>query len=689
MDKIRKVSIPALSMRAAIAPGTFDDEKRTVDIVFSTGARVLRSRFFSESFHEELSLDKKHVRLKRLNNGAPFLNSHSSWDLRDVLGVIEKATVDGKEGRATVRFSQRDEVQPIIKDIKDGILRSVSVGYRVHEFKEVGRADDDLKILRAVDWEPFEVSAVAMPADDGSKFRSDSQTTNECRFITEDTETPAGEGDPNGDPPVEPERTVETDNDLRNDEPTGDDDMDPKAKEEQKRKLAEAKAEGIKAERERQDGIRSACEKAKMTDEFTRKLLDDEKMSLDAARTAIIDQLAEVDSTRTIHSGDGARIGQDETETFRAGVTEALLNRFRPVAAFVDHRGQKVEMPGTPLTELGRKYRYRTLMELARMCVERTGRNTDMMSKMKIAEFAFRAGLHSTSDFPLILEDIVNKTMRSGYLRAPITWEPFTFETTAPDFKQISRVNMGDGGKLQKVNEHGEFKDVSISENAEKYNVDTYGRIFRITRQALINDDLGAFTTVPERHGRRARDLESDLIWELLTDNANLSDGNALFSSAHSNLSGAAAVPTETGLSEMRQKMRLQVGLDGEVIAIVPRWIYVSPKDETVAEKLLTTVTPNKEGDVSPFAAGGRTALQMAIEPRIEQLAGAGAKPWYGSAEKGQVDMVELARLEGNEGPAIESEMGFEVDGMKVKVRHDVGVKAIDFRGLFKNAGVT
>ncbi len=162
--------------------GSVDAEKRTAELVWSTGAAVPRMDWRSgRTFMEELSLDSASVRLGRLNGGAPLLNSHSSYDLRSILGVVEVASVDGKEGKATVRFSERPDVEPIWNDVQKRIIRNVSVGYLVHRFKTVSKEDAEIKVLRAVDWEPLEISLVPIGADAGAGVRA-AATLCECEI---------------------------------------------------------------------------------------------------------------------------------------------------------------------------------------------------------------------------------------------------------------------------------------------------------------------------------------------------------------------------------------------------------------------------------------------------------------------------------------------------------------------------
>src|SRR3990172_3777808 len=172
--------LPLGSRLATFQPETFNAETRSVDVVFTTGAQVRRFSFFSGDFIEELSTKREHVRLDRLNKGAPLLDSHNGHGVRNVLGVIEKAKMVDGEGRATIRFSKRADIDPILADVKDGILRNISVGYMVHRAEEAGEVDG-VKVIRAIDWEPAELSLVSVPADSGAQVRG-GENINSCEF---------------------------------------------------------------------------------------------------------------------------------------------------------------------------------------------------------------------------------------------------------------------------------------------------------------------------------------------------------------------------------------------------------------------------------------------------------------------------------------------------------------------------
>jgi len=632
-----KRQIAPLDLRAEFSAQSINEEKRTVDLVWSTGATVRRGGFFSEPYDEQLDMSATSIRLDRLNRGAPLLNSHSQFDLGNILGVVERAWPDGQEGKATVRFSDRADVASIWNDVKSGIIRNVSVGYRVHNYKDVSDPNAKFKTYRATDWEPFEISLVPIPADAGSQVRSDGLQKNEVEIETR-IEKPGGNMKVENETPVtQPIVDVEA-----------------------------IRKEAQETERSRVIGIKSATRAAKMDEAFGEKLIAD-GVSIDEARKLVIDELAKRSEQSPVVSRPDVQMGTDEVEKRVANLENAIMHRW----------DTKTELKG------GREFRHFTLLEMAREALESRGIRTRGMSKMQLAERA----LHSTSDFKLVLENVVNKTLRAGYEAAPKTFMPFVREVQVADFKQVSRTQLGDAPKLKEVLEDGEFTSGSMKDGAEKYALKTYGRIVGITRQVLINDDLSAFTRVPEMFGRSAADLESDIVYGLITANAAMSDAIALFHASHGNLAGAGAVPDVTTLSAARMAMRQQKGLsdstaEEQFINIMAQFLIVPPKYETGAEQLLSSVMiPNAVSAVNPFAG----KLQLIVEPRLEV---SGADAWYLAASPSQVDTIEVAYLQGQQGVSIETKEGFEIDGLQVKARHDFAAKAIDWRGLYKNPGV-
>ncbi|MDO5704269.1 MAG: peptidase U35 [Paracoccus sp. (in: a-proteobacteria)] len=615
------------------------------------------------------------MRLDRLNGGAPFLNSHSSYRLESILGVVEDGSirVEGGKGYARIRLSERDDVEPIWRDIKAGIIRNVSVGYRVHRFERVAKADrtdgGQRALYRAVDWEPLEISAVAIGADPGAGTRSEAgqqdARRNSCTLVTR-----AGHAAPavitsmKGQV-MSDETTAAGENEIRTAEaPTP-------APAPSQAAPAAPDAEAIRTEeRNRVSTIMTLCTRHNLGAEFQNELIA-RGVSVSAAREAVLDKLHENDTAgRTIEPAPAQARGNGDT-AYRDAVTEALMHRASPGAGQVSSGA--------------REFRGMSLMEMARHSIERSGTRTGGMSKMELAGAALgqRAGVgyHTTSDFPSILANVANRTLRDSYASTPRTFGAWARRATITDFKPVQRTQLGGAPDLQKVLESGEFQYGTIGEGKEVYALASYGRIIAITRQALINDDLDAFTRIPAAFGASAADLESDIVYSILMQNPVMGDGTALFHGDHGNL-GTASVVSEAALAAAYRAFGQQKGIEDRLISILPRFILVPPGSRSVeAREQITSTTPSSTADVNTFS--GR--LEVIEEPRL--IPATGQDPWFLAADPARIDTVEYAYLDGQEGVFTETRMGFEVDGIEIKARHDFAAKAIDWRGLYRNPG--
>lgn len=329
--------------------------------------------------------------------------------------------------------------------------------------------------------------------------------------------------------------------------------------------------------------------------------------------------------------------------------------------------------PDHTLSEAARPYAAMSTIDLARDCLRRAGISSVGMT----ADTVITRALHSTSDYPLILGDSVGRELRRAYQAAPSGVRMLARQTTARDFRAKRALQFGEGPELKKVLEGGEFQSGTIDEASESYSVETFGRIFSISRQALINDDLGAFTQIPTKLGNAARAFEADQLVAKLVENPAMSDGTTVFHADHGNLASAGAAIGATTLTAARTAMRRQTGLGGQPIDASPYAVVVPPELETQAEKLLTEISANTTNDVNPFSK-----LILAVEPRLSDT---GA--WYVAADPSIIDGLEYAYLEGAPGPQIETRQGFEVDGVQMKVRLDFGCGWTDYRGWYKNAG--
>ena len=389
-------------------------------------------------------------------------------------------------------------------------------------------------------------------------------------------------------------------------------------------------------------------------------------VSVDESRRLILDQVAaKSDETRTFPHVSVPLGGRDERITRRDAVANALLHRYSPTLF--------------QLEDAARQYRGMTLLELARESLGNAGVNTRGLSRDEVATRA----LHSTSDFPEILSAVTNKTLRQAYEAYPRTFMLFCRQVLATDFKAMHRVQLGEAPQLLEVGESGEFKRGTLGESKESYKVKTYGRVVAITRQTLINDDLDAFTRIPAMYGNSIAQLESDVVWGIITANPAMADGNALFHTTHKNLAGTGTALAVDAVGAARAAMALQTGFDKKtVLNIRPAFLIVPAALELKAEQLVAqNLVPADSSKVVPQSI--RT-LSPISEPRLDA---ASPTAWYLAASPNQIDTIEYAYLEGQQGAYIETRNGFDVDGVEIKCRLDFGAKAIDWRGLYKNPG--
>lgn len=356
---------------------------------------------------------------------------------------------------------------------------------------------------------------------------------------------------------------------------------------------------------------------------------------------------------------------EDSRDKFRAGVTQALMARANLVKA-----------------DGANQFRGYTLTEIARASLEQAGVKTGSMDKMQMVAAAFT---HSTSDFTSLLANVANKAMLKGFEQSQETFQLFTSQGVLTDFKVTKRVGINDFPSLDKVAEGAEYKYGTVGDRGENIVLATYGKIFSITRQAIINDDLDAFTKIPMGMGRAAIRTVGDLVYAILTGTHLMSDGKTLFHADHAN-NGIGGVISTATVDAMRVLMGKQK-LGGGALNIRLAHLIV-PLELEGAAKVVRE---------SEFAVGGTAGTNNQTVPNSvrnsfdvisdARLSAASATAWYGAADANINDVIEVAYLDGNSAPTLEQQNGWGVDGVEMKVRMDAGVKALDWRGLAKNAG--
>lgn len=279
--------------------------------------------------------------------------------------------------------------------------------------------------------------------------------------------------------------------------------------------------------------------------------------------------------------------------------------------SFVRAAGEALYMRNNPRHEPSQaagRYIGSTTLDLAREALEHVGERTRGMSPGDVFSRAM-----VTSDFPALLGDAIGRTLRKAYADAPSGLRTVARETTARDFRAKHRLQLSSAPQLELVNEHGEFKHGGLSEVDETYRLASYGKILAITRQAIVNDDLGGFGDMAARMGRAAVATENQRLADLVASNPVMSDGKVIFHVDHNNIAAGPENVEGASLSAARIALRSQKGLAGEYISVAPKFIVVGPTRETEAEKELAIIDPTATDEANVFAG----KLKLLVDPRI------------------------------------------------------------------------
>ena len=321
---------------------------------------------------------------------------------------------------------------------------------------------------------------------------------------------------------------------------------------------------------------------------------------------------------------------------------------------------------------------------------------------MEIAEMAlgnpyrnFRGqGALSTSDFPNLLANTASKSLRAAYIEAPRTFLPWCTQHNLPDFKTFKEIALGGAPSLAQINEGGEVTFGTIGEGAESWNLVRYGKALSVTYVALVNDDMSGFTRIPMMFAAAAARLESDMVYYQLLNNAALSDSVALFHATHANLltgAGTTLTPDATGIgnvASLATRLAKQTALGtSSPLNLQGRFLLVPPSLAPAAAQLWSgALSPTTPSVVNPYVSSYQPITEARLELGANGASGS-ATAFYLIASPADIDTIHYGYLEGEDGPRITQDVEFDTDGLMMKVTHNFGAKAIDFRGMTKSAG--
>ena len=652
---------------------SINEEERTIECVFSTGQLVqhpVRHNDRWQMMQTRLVLTSDACDLTQADKGAiPILSDHFVYDTRSVLGSVQKITIGKNEARAVLKFSQAESVKDTWQKVSDGSLRQVSVGFEVMEQElriEKNDKGEDMEVMYFTKWRPMEISMVAIGADRGAMTQSalrqtETNSPNSAVSAAESASQP-----PAADGPLSP---TQEEADMPENEtqtaaaPAVATQAAPAPQAQQADpKLTQA---AVVAERGRIAGIQRTGTQLGVSADMVQQAIDN-GTSLDDFRAKAIDAFAQAGQAQTQGIG-GARasVTADGQDRFRQGALLGLMARAGMEG------GERNEFTG------------QTLAELARQSLHIANATIPMDRTQMVGAAFTQSGAHGTSDFSNVLLNLMGKAALKGWESAEETYELWTNEGVLTDFKPSRRVGLGLMDALPEVKEGADYKFGTVGDRGETITLATYGRMLRITRQAIINDDLQLFTKLPSDMARAAKRTIGNLVYAVLTGNPTMSDGVALFHADHNNLAGSGAAPSVTTLSAARTAMMTQTeNATSGPLNIRPGYLIVPAALETSATELMNNV-------VNPEAQKGHARNPIANMAQVvadARLDASSATAWYLAAGN-NFDTVEVAYLDGNKTPFIEEQAGWNSDGVEVKVRMDAGVAPLEYRTLYKNAG--
>lgn len=418
--------------------------------------------------------------------------------------------------------------------------------------------------------------------------------------------------------------------------------------------------EAVRAERDRTSAIEALAERAGFTD-FGREHIRS-GTSLESFRGLLLEHKITNERQAPTDSRVRVQIGNDESETIRAARIEALAY------------GLGAPVPQAGPAAAARQYMGQGLVEMAADLIGYRGGR--MLNARQIDEIFTRAA-HSTSDFPAIFEGAVNRTLEQRYALAQPTFKRFARKRNFKDFRPDTTVKVGDFPMLSKILENGTMKYGSFTDGKEQLQVASYAIAINISRQMLINDDLGAISDLLTSYGATVA-LFEEITFYSTGFNGALADGKTVYHTDHKNLAAAGSAITVDSVGEGRKVMSKQKSQGGNpLLSNSPKIMVVGPNQLLDAEKLLASITPATVSTVNIFSGKFEVIETVMIEDNSWHLE---AEPTLGSNYR-------WGYLEGYEAPRVRMDSPFGQQGFSMSVEHDFGCGATDFRFGYKNPG--
>lgn len=626
-----------MDISARFSASTYNATTRTVEAVISAGTRVRRWGIF-----EELAITPEAIDLGRVAQGqVRLLDSHEQESIDDVLGVVPRVWIMDGQLLAEIRFADTEAGRRAEAMVSSGDISGVSIGYRVTTWNIV-QVEDEVEVWRAANWELMEVSLVAVPADPAAMIRAAVQAESVTYMENVDMRrntTPA-----DGPAPVPVTQTA------------------PAVVETRAAPQADTAAV-LAAERSRVAAINDIARRSAMPD-LDRDAALSAGTTVDAFRAAAFERIA---VTAEQHRTTSVHIQQDETETRRVHMQEALTRSISPIALAGEW------------SEGAQAYREMSLVDLA---AERLGVRR-VPSTIAGREDILQRAMHTTDDFPIIFQNSLNRVIGARYALAPALYREISVRQDFNDFRPHETVTAGDFPLLAPIAEGGKISYGTFGEKKETVAVIAYARAIAISRQMMVNDRLGALDDVLGAYGEMIALFEDQTFFAMKAvnsgDGPTLLEGSAaMFTTGRTNKAAAATAITIAGVAAGRAAMRKYRSIDNNQLTYnAPEILLVSPDKETEAEQFVAAVQPQQNSNVNPFSGKLRVLVS-------QQLSGNAWELYTAPARRSN---FRWGLLSGYTAPRIRMENPFGQQGSAMSVEHDFGTGGIDWRAGYRNAG--
>lgn len=632
-------------------PASLDNEARTFDVVAATETPVVRAAFFDEPYEEILRCTTDAINPSRLK-GLPVLDSHDRSSVLAVIGQVTAWRISDRQLIATIKIADSERGRAAFDLVSQGMLNRVSIGYSVDKGTRTD-GPNGRTVLTATRWTPYEVSLVSVPADPNAAIRGDAKMARRLK----------------GGQQV---RT--NDDDILEDDDTViiEDNTGTRSQPDRSRNF-ERQLDELMRQAERTGLTRAAME-----DELANV------RTISRAREIVFDMLADRDNGSSISSANPRDMGRGEGN-IQAQMLEALAGRVGPdvVSISEDNRFRNASMP-----EMIRQFHASQGDPRASRMSDADAADAFFQGRGYSAArnfFGRAVGEHTTSDFADLLMAAGDRVLMERFASDPSPLKMFSRMRNSRDFRSQTHIRPGEAPLLLEVKaESGEVQYGTLGNETVSFALKTYARGFRLSRKAIINDDLGAFTDFLSAFSESAQQTEGNLFFELLSANsyggAKYTDGKNFFHADHGNLAVTGSQPSVASLTVARRAMRLQANVNGTGTAgVTPKYLLVGPMLETVAQQVVAEFNATKTEDVNPFSG----QLQVVVENRYK------GEGWWLFADPAKRPAFMHGYLEGRNGPFfVKHENASVAAGAVFECILDFGCGPYEYRAAYRNPGV-